>query len=131
MQIKSKLYLRIILLINYLTDENLSCSFTVFCQKKCHKKKTEREWHVDGLIPQVQVLSTFHPEVPWTNITLTLHNLLNLRWISLAQTVFLEYLILHALLHGVQTSWDGWNLLNKQFQSKSICFFSLLSRVNK
>ena len=50
---------------------------------------------------------------------------------SLAQTVFLEHLTLHLLLHGVQTSWDGWNLPNKQFQSKSICFSSLLSRVNK
>ena len=50
---------------------------------------------------------------------------------SLSQTVFLEHLILHLLLHGVQTSWDGWNLPNKQFQSKSICFSSLLSRVNK
>ena len=28
-------------------------------------------------------------------------------------------------------SWDGWNLSSKQFQSKSICFSPLLSRVNK
>ena len=49
------------------------------------------------------------------------------------QTVFLEHLILHLLLRGVQTNWDDWNLPNKQFQSKSICFSSLLllSRVNK
>ena len=50
---------------------------------------------------------------------------------SLSQTVFLEHLILHLLLHGVPTSLDDWNLPNKQFQSKSICFSSLLSRVNK
>ena len=85
-----------------------ACSFTVFCQKKCHKKKKERKWHLDGLIPQVQVLSVFYPEVPCTTLY-WFYITLEKRWISLAQTVFLENLILHLLLRGVQTTWDGSN----------------------
>ena len=62
-------------------------------------------------------------------ITLTLHNTINL--LNVVITVFLEHLNLHFLLHGIETSLDGWNLPNKQFQSKSIGICSLLSRVNK
>ena len=33
------------------------CSFTVFCEKKCHRKrKRKKERHLDGMIFQVQVL---------------------------------------------------------------------------
>ena len=37
-------------------------------KKKCHEKKTQREWHLDGLISQVQVLSAFYSEVPCTTL---------------------------------------------------------------
>ena len=78
MEMKSKLYLRIILLINYMMEENLfvyvECSsvkhaasrFSV--RKNVTKKKTKREWHLDGLISQVQVLSVFYPEVLCTTL---------------------------------------------------------------
>ena len=72
MEMKSKSYLRIIFLINYMMEESLLVkvvsSFTVFCQKKCHKKEKEREWHPDGLMSQVQVLPVFYPEVPFTTV---------------------------------------------------------------
>ena len=52
-----------------------ACSFTVFCQKKCHKKrkrrkekKEKKEWQLDGLISQVQVLSVFYSEVAYTTL---------------------------------------------------------------
>ena len=40
-------------------------------EKIPHKKKQterEREWHLDGLISQVQVLTVFDPEVPCTTL---------------------------------------------------------------
>ena len=40
MEIKSKLYLRIMLLINYMMEKNLS-------------QKKDRKLHLDGLIPKV------------------------------------------------------------------------------
>ena len=81
MEMKSKLFLRIILLINYMMEENLfvyvECSsvkhvasrFSVrknVTKKK--KKKKERKRHLDGLISQVQLLSVFYPEVPCTTL---------------------------------------------------------------
>ena len=51
-EIKIKLYLQIILLINYMAEENLfvyvecsckACNFTVFWQKKCHQKKKKKK----------------------------------------------------------------------------------------
>ena len=116
MQIKSKLYLRIILLINYMMEENLCRA--VSC------KESEREWHMDGPISQVQFLSVFYPDVPHTTLR-WVYTTLKTCWMLLAQTIFPEHLI----LHGVRTTWDGWNLPNKQFLLKSICFSSLLSRV--
>ena len=81
-----------------------ACGFTVFYQRKCREnekeKKKEKEWHLDGIIFQVQVLPVFYTEVPCTRCSVE---------------VF-EHLILHLLLRGAQTSWDGWNLPNKQFQ---------------
>ena len=35
-------------------------------RKNVTKKKKKREWHLDGLISQVQVQSVFYPEVPCT-----------------------------------------------------------------
>ena len=48
-----------------------ACSFTVVCQKKCHKnnnKMKERKRHLDRLISQVQVLSVLYPKVPCTTV---------------------------------------------------------------
>ena len=69
----------------------LSCkaySFTVFCQKKCNHKKQKNEQQQQQQQQQQQKDSDI---------------------------VFIEHLILHLLLPGVQTSWDCWNLPNKQF----------------
>ena len=141
MEIKRKLDLRIILLINYMTEENLfvyaECSsikhaasrFSVRknVTKKNKRKKNESDtwmdWHLGSRSCQFLSRSSMY------YIMLTLHN--PIKPLNIVSTVFLEELILHLLLRGVQTSWDGWNLPNKQFQSKSICFSSLLSRVNK
>ena len=91
-----------------------ACSFGVFCQKKCYKrkqyKKKESERHLDRLISQVQVLSVFYPEISCTDVLLP-HNPINL-----------EHLVLHLPLCDAKTRWEVWNLPNKQFQSKSICF---------
>ena len=55
-----------------------ACCFTVFCQKKCHKKrkrrKKERKKRKERVtlrwtqVTQVQVLSVFYPEVPGTTL---------------------------------------------------------------
>ena len=81
MQMKSKLYLRIILLINYMMEENLfvyvECSSVKhaasrFSVRKNATKKIEKKERkkvtLDGLISQVQVLSVFYPEVPCTTL---------------------------------------------------------------
>ena len=77
MEMKSKLYLRIILSINYMMEKNLfvyvECSSvkhvaSQFSVRKNVTKKKERKWHLDGLISQVQVLSVFYPEVPCTTL---------------------------------------------------------------
>ena len=81
MQMKSKLYLRIILLINYMMEENLfvyvECSSVKhaasrFSVRKNVTKKIEKKERkkvtLDGLISQVQVLSVFYPEVPCTTL---------------------------------------------------------------
>ena len=72
-------YLRIILLINCMMEENLfvnvvsckACSFTVFCQKKCHKKKKRKPRWTDisgpGPVSFLSRSSMYY-------ITLTLHN---------------------------------------------------------
>ena len=60
-----------------------------FSATKMSHKKEEREWHLDGLISQVQVQLAVYSEVPCTTL-------------SLVQTVFLEHLILQ--LRGVQTT---------------------------
>ena len=71
---------RIILLINYVMEENLflnvehspvkyAASRLSVRKNVTHtKKKTEREWHLDGLISQVQFLAVFYPEVPCTTL---------------------------------------------------------------
>ena len=41
---------------------------------------------------------------------------------SLAQTGFLENLILHLLLRRVQTSWDGWILPNNNSNQNQFAF---------
>ena len=52
MEIKRKLYLRTILLISYMIEENLFANVeyspvkhaaSIFCQKKCHKKKQRQK----------------------------------------------------------------------------------------
>ena len=77
MEMKSKLYLRIILLINYMMEENLfvyvECSSVKhvasrFSVRKNVTRKRKRKWHLDGLISQIQVLSVFYPEVPCTTL---------------------------------------------------------------
>ena len=62
---------RIILLINYVMEENLfvnvayspvkhAASWFSVRENVTHtKKKTEREWHLDGLTSQVQVMAVF------------------------------------------------------------------------
>ena len=83
MEMKSKLYLRIILLINYMMEQNLLVnveSSTIkhavlrFSVRKNVTKK-DREWHLNGLMSQVPVLSVFYPDVLcttfcWLYITL-------------------------------------------------------------
>ena len=97
-----------------------ACNFTVFCQKKMSQKRqkegdTWMDWYLRS--------SMYY-------ITLTLHNPINL--LNVVSTNSFSWASnLYLLLHGVQTSWDCWNLPNKQFQSKSTCFFSFLSGVNK
>ena len=73
MEMKSKLYLRIILLINYMMEENLfvyvECSsvkhvaskFSV--RKNVTKKRKEKKERKRHQISQVQILSVFYPEV--------------------------------------------------------------------
>ena len=63
---------------NYMMQENLfvyveyppvkhaASRFSV--RKNVTKKKEKKEWHLDGLISQVQVLSIFYPEVPCTTL---------------------------------------------------------------
>ena len=68
MQMKNKLYLQIILLINYIKEENLlveedltpvkHATSQVSVRKNVSKKR-QTESHLDGLISQVKVLSVF------------------------------------------------------------------------
>ena len=118
MEMKSKLYLQIILLINYMMEENLffyaECSsvkhvasrFSV--RKKCHKKKkkkkekkrkkeTPRWTDISGPGP-VNCLS----RSSMYYIMLTLHN--PIKPLNIVSTVFLEDLNLHLQLRGVQTT---------------------------
>ena len=131
---------RIILLINYLMEENLfvnveyspvkhAASWFSVSKNVTHTQKRQKDsgiwmdWHLRSRSWQFLSRSSMY------YIMLTLYNPVNP--LNVASTVFLEHLILHLLLHGVQTIWEGWSLPNKQFQSKSICFSSLLIRVNK
>ena len=120
-----------------------ACSFTVFCLKKFHThiyihiythtrthtkniKRVTPEWTdiLDG-----PGLISFLSESSMYYITQTLHNPINL--LNVVSTNSFSWASILHLLHGVQTRWDGWNWSSKPFQSKSICFSSLLSRVNK
>ena len=75
MEIKRKLYLRIILLINYMIEENLfvyvECSSVKHAASRFSVRKNvtkKRKENLDGLTSQVQVLSVFYPEVPCTTL---------------------------------------------------------------
>ena len=92
-----------------------ACIFNVSCQKKSHEKRKRK-----GVT------------LGWTDISGPgPASVLSVSYLTIISTVFLEHLILHLLLRGEQTSWDGWNMPNKQFQSTSICFSCYLSGVNK
>ena len=142
MEIKRKLDLRIILLINYMTEENLfvyaECSsikhaasrFSVRknVTKKNKRKKNESDtwmdWHLGSRSCQFLSRSSMY------YIMLTLHN--PIKPLNIVSTNSFSWgPNFTSTIRTVQTSWDGWNLPNKQFQSKSICFSSLLSRMNK
>ena len=144
METKSKLYLRIILLIDYMMKEKSAClcrvvsckvcSFTVFCQKKSHKKRKEKKrkrvtpgWPDISAPGPVSFLSRSF--IYYT--MLILHNPIN-SLKALAQTAFIEHLILNLLLHDAQTTWDGCNLPKETIPTQNL--FALpfhLSRGNK
>ena len=76
MQMKIKLYLRIILLINYIMEENLFVNIEYSPVKHAASRFSVRKnvthTHTKkkrtGLISQVQVLLVFYPEVPCTTL---------------------------------------------------------------
>ena len=119
-----------------------ACNFTVFCQKKYHKKKEikkkwkrkkkrkEREWHQDGLYLKSRSCQFF---IQKFHVLHAVHISLKNRWMSVAQVVFLEDRILHLLLRDVQKTWGGYNLPDKQFRNKIHLFFlpSCQKEINK
>ena len=50
--------------VEYSPVKHAASRFSV--RKSVARKKTKIEWHLDGLISHVQVLSVFYPEVPRT-----------------------------------------------------------------
>ena len=95
------------------------------------KKKGQKEWHLDGLISQVQVLSVFHPEAPCTTLCwlyITLINPLNVvstNNFSWATNFIISYYVVYKRPETAATC------LNKQFRHNSFVLPPQLSRGNK
>ena len=126
MEMKSNLYLRIILLLNYIMEENLfvyvewspvkhtASWFSVrknVAEKKKEIKKdsdTWMHWYFRSRFYQF-FIQKFH----------VLHNTLiidsPLKPLTVISTnIFLKHLIFYPLLRVLQTSWGDWNLPKKQ-----------------